>query len=125
MLIFVCVRGCIQGESLDWARRVCESMLHMAGQTSYIGSWELQGGVGVVPVCMLTGTCEGQTGQNPGYSKMEPLELDKQGRHGRTGRRQETQQKKALQVEREPHPDWQSVVVKVREPGQDNKINSG
>ena len=43
----------MQEESLDWTRRVCESMLHVAVQTWYIGEGVLQRVVGVVPVCML------------------------------------------------------------------------
>ena len=35
--ICVCARGCMQGESLDWTRRECESMLHVAGQAWYEG----------------------------------------------------------------------------------------
>ena len=45
----------------------------------------LQDSVGVVPVCMLSGTREGQTGENPGCSIMEPLELDEQGRRVTSG----------------------------------------
>ena len=61
---------------------------------------------------------KGGTGENPGYSKTEPLEAGKGRKDGIKGR--ESQQ--ALQVEREregPHLDWQSIVVSNGEPAQD------
>ena len=44
------------GNSLDWRRRVCESM---CGGTSLVCRGVLEGVVGVNPVCMLEGTYEG------------------------------------------------------------------
>ena len=55
----------MQGDSLDWTRRVCESMLHMGGQVRYVGR-VLQGAVGEIPMCMLTGAYEELTGENQG-----------------------------------------------------------
>ena len=34
----------------------------------------VEGVVGVIPVCILAGVCEGWTGEKPGCSKMEPTE---------------------------------------------------
>ena len=55
---------------------------------------------------MLAGASEARTGENPGCSKMEPLEPDNAEGESHTER------KKALQVERRPHPDWQSILVR-------------
>ena len=58
------------GDSVDWARRVCEAVLHVVGQTWYEGAgWLLQGIVGETPVYMLEGAYEGRTGEVPGCSK--------------------------------------------------------
>ena len=68
----------MQGDSLDWTRRVDESMLHVMGQARHVGGL-LQGVVEVEPVCMLVGAYKRKwTGENPGCSKVEPLELNEQ-----------------------------------------------
>ena len=46
-------------------------------------------------------------------------------REGWDKRAKITMKKKCLQVEREPHPDWQSVMVSDGEPAQDIKKESG
>ena len=64
------------GDSLDWARGACESMLHMAGQAQYVcvcGGGGVHGVVEKITVHMLVGAHEGQTGENPGCAKMVPL----------------------------------------------------
>ena len=56
-------------------------MLHVTGQAWYVGGWGVfQGVLAVVPVYMLEGVCEEQTGENAGCSKTEPLELDHEGK---------------------------------------------
>ena len=55
------------GDSLDWARRVCECAAHEEGQAWYgeVG----RGFVGVKPVCMLEGAYEGWTGNPQGVQE--------------------------------------------------------
>ena len=49
-------------------------MLQVAEQSQYVGrAGVFQGVVGVVPVCILAGACEGQIGENLWCSKMEQL----------------------------------------------------
>ena len=57
----MCVHeGMYAWDSLDWARWVCDSMLHVrGGQAQYIVG---DGVVGVNPVCTLEGAYEGRTG---------------------------------------------------------------
>ena len=69
-------------------------MLHMVEQVGIEGVVVLQGIEVVVPVCMLTGVFEGQTGENPDCSKPEPLELVEQGRQGRMGQEGENRRNK-------------------------------
>ena len=72
MCVCVCVcEGMHAGESLDWARRVCESMLHMQRDKPVcMGEGQLQGVVRVNQVCMLEGVYGGWTEDAPGCSPM-------------------------------------------------------
>ena len=56
----MCVGGCTQVDSLDWTRRVCESMLHVSGEAWYVGV--VAGCCRVVPLCILTGAHERHPG---------------------------------------------------------------
>ena len=79
-------------------------MLYVAVQAWYAG-----GVAGVDPVWMLVGAYEGQTGENPGYFKIEPLELDNAGKTRKDGIQGQAsqQEKKALQVKKRPgNPSW-------------------
>ena len=49
------------------------------GQARYVVGWGLHGVVGEIPVFMLVGAYEKQTGVNSGCAKMGPLELGEQG----------------------------------------------
>ena len=65
----------------DWTRRFYAAR----GGTRGRGKGVLQSVVWVDPVCMLARACEGRTGENPGCSKMEPLELDDAGKMRKDG----------------------------------------
>ena len=93
----------MQGESLDWTGRVRESMLHMAGQAWYVEG----GGVKrVIPVCMLVEVCEGWTRRTHVVLRWSHLNLKSRERVRKDRiKGRESQQQKALRVDRGPRLD--------------------